>query len=313
MKKQTLRRRLGAWTRPARHTALLAAAETLRRLVCLLPISWIEPVGRLFGRAGWLVAFGQRRIAERQLIEAGVAGDGAQARRIGRRVFENLAMNAVEWLHSTRWSPARFMERVELDPMDLRRIRAEGRGAIVAMGHIGNWEIQMRATHYYLDLPMYAVMAPQRGQKINDWLVRQRQVGGDVMLSSQAGALPIIRVLRKNNIVGMLGDQDSTRVRGIFVDFFGRPASTPAGIGMLAHLSGAPIVPACGWRVRSNHHRVVFGEPLRPDPSLDPETDARRLTQAYTAWLEARIRERPEHWVWMHRRWKRKQEMQDER
>lgn len=313
MSKRTLPWRLSAWTRPLRHGALLVSVETLRRLIRLLPLAWVTPVGRWFGRLAWLVAFGQRRIAEKQLLQTGVARDRSEARRLGRCVFESISMNAVEWLHSTVWPSSVFLERVSTETEPVRRLLAEGRGVIVAMGHIGNWEVQMRAFHYHLGKSLYAVMAPQRSELLNGWLVRLREIGGDTMISSQGGALPIIRVLRRNNVVGMLGDQDSVRIRGVFVDFFGRPAYTPAGIGMLSHLSGAPILPACGWRLKENpdRHILMFGDPIRPDPSLDPGADALRLTQAYTAWLEARIRERPDQWVWMHRRWKRKKRMKD--
>ncbi|MCE5230639.1 lysophospholipid acyltransferase family protein [bacterium] len=308
MSKKTLRRRVSGWTRPLRHGLLLAFAESARRLVCLMPLAWIVPVGSWIGRIAWTFSFGARRLAERQLIETGVARDRAGAKRLAREVFESICMNTIEWMHSTRWPEETFRQRVETDLEPLRRVLAEGRGVIVAMGHIGNWEVQMRAVHVILGKTLYAVMAPQRSEVMNNWLVRQREIGGDKMLSSQAGGLPIIRTLRRNNVIGMLGDQDSKRISGIFVDFFGRPAYTPAGIGTLAHISGAPILPACGWRTRENpnHHILIWGDPIRPDPSVDAKTDALRLTQAYTSWLEARIREHPEQWAWVHDRWKRK-------
>jgi lauroyl/myristoyl acyltransferase len=192
----------------------------------------------------------------------------------------------------------------------MKKVRPEGHGVIVVMGHIGNWEVQFRANRIYTGLEQNAVMAPQRSTVMNDWLIRQRTRGGDHMVSSQEGALPIVRLLRRGQIVGMLGDQDSARVRGIFVNFFGRPACTPAGIGLLCHLSKAPILPAAGYRMkdRPDHHVVTWGEPIRPDPSLDAETDMLRITQAYTKWLEDYIREHPEQWVWIHHRWKRKPE-----
>lgn len=290
-----------------RHGALLAVAEALRRLVCLLPLAWLEPVGRFMGRVFWVVLFGLRRLAERQLLEAGVARDPKEARRIGREVFESLAMNALEWLHSTGWSEKTFRERIEVDPEPMMKLLNEGRGLIVATGHLGNWEILYQGVGRAHGRKQYAVYAPQRNEAFNAWIIRQRERYGDKMISSQDGAIPMIRLLRRNNILGMLGDQDSKRVRGVFVQFFGRPAYTPAGIGLLAHLSGAPILPAAGRRIkgRPDRHEILFGDPIRPDPAVDAEADALRMTQAYTTWLEERIREAPEQWVWIHRRWKR--------
>ncbi|MEN6624641.1 MAG: lysophospholipid acyltransferase family protein [Candidatus Sumerlaeia bacterium] len=300
-------------TRPLRHGLMLKCAEGFRRLVCLLPLSWLPGLGRMAGRVAWACAVGARRLAEEQMLEAGVARDAAEARRLSRRVFESLAMNALEWMHSTGWPDSLFAERVRMDTEPVRRLLAEGRGLICVTGHIGNWEVMFRAARIYHGFTQYVVMAPQRNDAVNRWLVAQRERGGDKMVSSQDGALPIVRLLRRGEMMGMLGDQDSARVSGIFVNFFGRPAYTPAGIGMLAHMCNTPILPTAGYRTTDdNRHVLVYGEPIRPDPALDAAADALRLTQAYTAWLEERIREHPEQWVWIHNRWKRKPGRNDE-
>ncbi len=306
--KRKLRHLLLASTRLLRHVLMLMVAEVMRRVVVLLPLRWALALGRAMGRGAARVARKPRQVAERQLLKARVATDPAEAQRLARGVFESFGMNVIEWHHSTGWSPEQFRERVAIDPAPVERLLAEGRGLIIVVGHLGNWEILIRAAHAWLGRRFNAVMAPQRNPWINRWLVRQRERGGDRMHMTDEGALPLLRLLRRGEPLALLIDQDSNRSRGVFIKFFGRPALTPLGPGLLAHHSGAPVLP-CAIRRRADNpelHETFIGKPIRPNPELEAEADALRILTKATAFIEARIRETPEQWVWIHRRWRHK-------
>jgi KDO2-lipid IV(A) lauroyltransferase len=116
----------------------------------------------------------------------------------------------------------------------------------------------------------------------------------------------MVRHLRSGGVLAMIADQDSTRSRGIFVDFFGRPAYTPAGPAYLARRTGIPMLPLVIVREPDDPrlHKILIDEPIRPDPQLDEETDVQRMTQAYTRVMEGWIRQYPSQWVWVHDRWR---------
>jgi KDO2-lipid IV(A) lauroyltransferase len=129
--------------------------------------------------------------------------------------------------------------------------------------------------------------------------VRYRSLSGNRILSRRESARPILQMLRANEAVGILADQNTTEDRGVFVEFFGHPACVDAGIAKLAARTGASIIP--GFAVWSKTERRYV---LRFYPSIPPSGDPIRDTQAVQAALETAIRDYPDQWLWIHRRWK---------
>jgi KDO2-lipid IV(A) lauroyltransferase len=105
-------------------------------------------------------------------------------------------------------------------------------------------------------------------------------------------------------MVGILMDQNAARREGVFVNFFGHPASTSRSIALLAVRTGAPIVPAFARRAGGTAHTVVIRPALPFPASNDPEAAIVELTARCTAQIESAIREAPEQWLWSHDRWK---------
>ena len=114
----------------------------------------------------------------------------------------------------------------------------------------------------------------------------------------------MLRALGAGRVVGIVGDQN-LRKGGVFVDFFGRKASTAPGFAILALRSGAPVFGGCALREPGFPQRYrVSLERMEAPTTGDTQKDLHRLIQAYTAWLEEKVRETPEQYLWMHRRWK---------
>jgi KDO2-lipid IV(A) lauroyltransferase len=184
----------------------------------------------------------------------------------------------------------------------LERARAAGRGALLLTGHYGNFE--MLGAWLGRMQPVDFVVKPLSNPHVDRWIESLRRAAGVGTLPLGAGVRGVYRALRANHWIALLADQDA-RSDGVFVPFFGRPASTPRGPAELAVRTGAPIVMGFGWRDADGRHQLEIGPTLTPDPGLaDPEAAVRDLTARHTAALEARVRERPEQWFWLHRRWK---------
>jgi KDO2-lipid IV(A) lauroyltransferase len=146
----------------------------------------------------------------------------------------------------------------------------------------------------------------------NTMMVSHREkVGMKVILrSDESSARDIMKALKKNELIGILIDQD-TKVTGVFVDFFGRKAYTPSGFAAIALRSGAAVVG--GFMIRSgNRHVLRVTKPLELEHTGDKQKDVFVNTQLFTKMLEDIIREYPEQWVWMHSRWKTKNVIQKE-
>jgi KDO2-lipid IV(A) lauroyltransferase len=173
-----------------------------------------------------------------------------------------------------------------------------GRGVLVATGHLGNWELSA-FTHALITGPMNVVVRPLDNPLIDRMIQRRRELSGNTSISKRDIARPILKALEANQAVGMLLDHNWSADTGVFVDFFGKAACSGTGFAKLAARSGAVVIPGFAlWKESENRHVLRFYPPV-------PVTgDAERDTAAVQAALERIIREHPEQWLWIHRRWK---------
>jgi KDO2-lipid IV(A) lauroyltransferase len=132
----------------------------------------------------------------------------------------------------------------------------------------------------------------------------RRRFGMEVIYQDESPR-KLLRALRDGRILAVLADQDVRRLDGVFVPFLGRPAFTPSAPVSLALAARAPLVLGYALRVGRGRHRVVVSDPIELDRA-DKKKAVVEGTRAWSALVEAAIRENPEQWVWMHRRWRTK-------
>ncbi len=176
--------------------------------------------------------------------------------------------------------------------------KREGRGVLFATAHFGNWELSAFA-HALLASPMNVVVRPLDNPLIDKLVERRRALSGNRPLFKKDYARAILKALAANEAVGILIDQNASIDTGVFVDFFGRPACAGTGFAKLAARSGAAVIP--GFAIWSDRERRYV---LRFYPPVPMTGDAARDTQALQSQLESVIREYPDQWLWIHRRWK---------
>lgn len=173
-----------------------------------------------------------------------------------------------------------------------------GKGVLFATGHLGNWELSAYA-HALMSAPMSFVVRPLDNPLLDEMATRYRAMSGNRLLGRRDFLRPVVEALRNNEAVGVLVDQNVTADRGVFVNFFGHAACVDAGFARLAARTGATVIPGFAfWRETEQRHVLKF---YRPVPMTG---DAIADTQAVHGALEAAIREAPEQWLWIHRRWK---------
>jgi KDO2-lipid IV(A) lauroyltransferase len=178
---------------------------------------------------------------------------------------------------------------------------AEGKGAVLITGHVGNWEILGQAIAA-AGFPIATIARPAFDPRVTRWLDQWRSRHGlKIIWREQNSGKAILRALRNNHLMAFLIDQD-TKTVGDYVPFFGRPAFTPTTPAALALRTGAPVI-FCWHHRRGRRHQITV-ERVVFEPSGDYRRDTMALTALLTARLESVIRIVPEQWVWMHRRWR---------
>ncbi len=279
--------------------------QGLRIFAQRLPVGAVPSVGRALGRVAYGLLPGQRRLAMDHLAVAfGERLTRTQRARIVRGVFRNLGQTAIEWMRLPTLSADELKRFVTCEGLEsLRGVLAEGHGAILVTAHFGNWEIILHALTSFGFTG--AVLARRlRYPEYEPFLLSSRGAKGVATLT-RGSLKEVARYLRSNQVVGILPDQDMDSLDGIFIQFFGQPAYTPVGPAALSLMTGAPIVPCVTIR-EGTRFRLVVERPLRAPEGLDRAHALTALTQAWSDVIESYIRRYPDHWVWMHRRWKTK-------
>lgn len=229
-----------------------------------------------------------------------------QREMLARRSMQQLFMLFVEVLFTTRLVRVdTFTQYIELDNFrdTLQLLLRKNQGLIMLTGHFGNWEIlgYVLAT---LGFETTSIARPLDNKYVNDWLLGVRERMGQRIIAKKGATEEVADVLSRHGVVGFIADQNAGP-KGIFVDFFGRKASTYKSIGLLAMEHEVPIIVGSARRIDDNFHfRVGATDVIYPQDWKDQPDALRYITQRYTSALEAVVREDPGQYLWVHRRWK---------
>ncbi len=282
------------------------AARVFAMFVHMFPAEDNYRTARWVGRLLWRLDRRHRRIACAHLRRSFPGWGEGRVRRTARESFQHMVYLGMELLLTPgRIAPTTWRRHVRLLNMseNLRRLLRRRRGMIVLTGHFGNWEIAayLMAT---LGLPMASVARPLDNPLLNEFLFAVRERTGQRILRKRGATAAMSEVLAHRETLAFIADQDAGR-RGLFVDFFGRPASTYRSVALMAVRHGVPVAVAYGRRRgRPFEFDVGIQRIIDPGEWAGRDDPVRWVTQEYTRALEQVIRTAPEQYLWVHRRWK---------
>lgn len=290
---------------PVRDWLLYAALRIVVVLVNLFPPDVNLRTGRFLGRLLWRYYRRGRERAVENLKASYPDKDERWVEETGRRSFESLAMLMMDilmtprlvrkdnWREYCRFSGA---ERVKW-------MIKEHKGMLLLTAHYGNFEL----AGYMLGMfgfDIYSVARPLDNKFINDYVFGIRQSKGQKLIIKKGASSIMEDVVAQGATLGFIADQDAGK-KGIFVDFFGRKASTYKSIGLLAMMRNVPIVIGCCRRVEGRFFFDIEVERIiMPDEWADKPDALQWVSQEYTSAIERCIRKDPSQYWWMHRRWK---------
>src|SRR5262249_44473256 len=227
-----------------------------------------------------------------------------ERRETARAAYRQLGRTLAEVVLSPRLPDAELEQLMRFDNWErYEAARAAGCGVVIAVAHFGNWELMARA-------PGGGGMQPPAipralGGRLNEpILAARRREGGMRELPDKGSTDAALRLLRRGETLGVIVDQNMRPSRGIFVDFFGEPACTTPTAAVFAPRTGAQLIAPLSVRRPDGTHRVRFDGPFAPPPGARGHSAVRALTQELTRAVERVVRAHPDHWFWVHRRWK---------
>jgi Kdo2-lipid IVA lauroyltransferase/acyltransferase len=291
-------------TREKRYRLEARAAALAARTIARLPRRSMLAVGRWLGTLWGELDRRHVAIAAANLRRSFPHWDEARAWRTARAVYRHFgaAMIDLLWLDARSGEEVRALVEVQ-GREHVEAAMAQGKGALLVTGHIGNWELHGLA-HGDLFGPIGVIARPLDNPALDRRLCALRARGGNTVIFKQKALATVIRLLREGRGVAVLIDQNVQEKDGIFVEFFGRPAATTTVAAALGLKTGCALVPTHTVLLPDGRYRLVYEPPVALEPTGDRGADIAALTQALTRRIESWVGETPEQWLWLHRRWK---------
>jgi len=245
-----------------------------------------------------------RKTAETNLRIAFPEWIKAQRDAVIRGMVRNLGWMAAEFARFPKYSREDIEEIVVLDGNEnFVDGQKQGKGVLILTGHIGAWELSSFA-HALFGYPLHFMARPLDNQRIDALVHSYRCSSGNRAIFKNESARVMLKILKDAGTIGVLADQNTMLGEAVFVDFFGKSASTTTGIARVALHTDAAVVPGYAvWDESIGKYRLRFEPAMELIRTGDAERDIRENTQRFTKVIEDIIRKYPDQWVWVHGRW----------
>ncbi len=301
----TPRKRVKKKPHPARDWLLYVAVRVLVVFLYLFDVETNLRFACFLGRLLWKYYHRGRQRALDNLRASFPEKSDAWIWETGRRSFEQIVMLTIDVLFTPRlvkkynWREYSQYRNAE----HAKWLMQERKGLLMVTGHYGNFEI----TGYLMGLfgfDLYSIARPLDNKYLNRFLYGVRERRGQKIIDKKGAAELMPQIAARGSTLGFIADQDAGR-KGVFVDFFGRKASTYKSIGLVALTYNLPIVVGCSRRVGNRFffelsvNRIIF-----PYEWADKDDPLKWITSEYTKAIEDFVREDPTQYWWLHRRWK---------
>jgi Kdo2-lipid IVA lauroyltransferase/acyltransferase len=270
-----------------------------------LPLEPAVRAGAAIGAVALALDLYNRSIARRNLELAFAELTAERRSSILRETYRNYGRMAAEWVHFPQFGPnniERYVTYVGREHWDDAIERSRGRGILVLTGHFGNFEL-LSVAHSIYGNRIAIVQRPNRNPVLDYVVAARRRRFGNLTVPRKGAAREVMRLLRENWMVAIPLDLDTRH--GAFVDFFGTPAATNPALARIALATEAPVLPAFMVRQgRTPRHQITILPVIEVRTSGDRNESIHQSTQEFTAVIESMVRRYPDHWNWIHRRWK---------
>ena len=271
-----------------------------------------HPAARRFGRGVGALAHAvdrrHREIALRNMALALPEIPEAERRRLVRECFRHFGAALCDSISATRFGARELCHLYTLEGWEhIDEAERLGKGLFLLTAHLGFWELSPPLIGLTRG-PMSFVVRPADNPWLDRELLAMRERFGNTVIPKHGAARRMIEVIRGRGRLGILIDQRVQEREGIAVPFFGHPALTSPILARLSLRTGAPVVPLAVYPEPGGRYRVVVREPIFPPEGESGDEAVAALTRRYLEVAEEDIRQHPEMWLWMHRRWDQKKE-----
>lgn len=269
------------------------------------PLALAYWLGARLGDLAYLLLAGRRRITlENLALALGEETTPRERRTLARAVFRNLGQHLVDFCRLRDLTPDSLARLCTVEGLEhVQRLLERRQGLLVLSAHFGSWELAP-AVALCLDTPLHVIVRPLDNPLLDRLVATRRQRCGYHIIPKREAWEKSLAALRRGEIVAVLMDQSSLRHAGVQVEFFGMKTHTAKSPALLALRTRCPVVSAFLVREAPGQHRLFLSDEIPVRRTGDMQRDIEENTRLFNRVIEASIRRYPDHWFWLHRRWK---------
>jgi Kdo2-lipid IVA lauroyltransferase/acyltransferase len=282
-----------------------AAAWVGLKALGLLPRSGARFVGATFASIAYRLRTPLRRAAQANLQIAFPEWSERKRDEVIRRMIQQVGWLAGEFSQLPKYTRENIEQIVVIDGFEnFDAAKRRGKGVLFLTGHMSAWELSSFA-HALYGYPLHFLVRPVANRRLDSLINGYRCLSGNRPIDKNKSARAILKVLGDTGTVGILMDHNTSVDEGVFVNFFGVPASTSSGLARLALRTDAAVVPGfLIWDSSRRKYRLRFEPAVELSRTEDEEADVVENTQRFTRVIEEHVRSYPDQWLWVHKRWK---------
>jgi len=290
--------------RERRHALEARVAAIVSAAVRVLPRRVVLALGGALGDLWGALDRRHLRIAEDNLRRAFPDWDDDKVRSVARGVYAHFGRVLLDIVWMAGRPPRELLAYTDVEGLEHAQaaLRSE-KGIVCPTAHFGNWEFQGVVSSLLVG-PFSVIARPLDNPHLDRRLVDFRVSTGNTVLYKKRALATAMKTIREGGAVAIVIDQNVQRRDGIFVEFFGRPACTTTVAAAVALKTGCVILPVRCPMGKDGRYRMIYGPPVEWEGGRRRDEDIDRLTQHLTSVIEGWVRESPEQWLWLHRRWK---------
>lgn len=290
-----------------KHFVYYILAIIISQIILQIPRKFALKLGVFIGDLAFLLLKRDKAKAIKNLsIAFGKEKSQKEILTICHNCFRNMGKSLIEFFQLPKLNSGNIGDIVKIEgKQNIEETLKKGKGGIILTAHIGNWEL-VGATFPLNGYKSNTIVRPEKIPRLDRWVNQRREKTGLKCIGRGASIKSALQCLKRNELLGILADVD-TKVDGVFVDFFGRPAYTPRGPVNIAIKTGCDLLPTFIIRQKDNTHKMIVEKAIELKITGNTEEDIRYNTAVFTKIIESYIRKYPDQWIWVHDRWKTKQ------
>ena len=269
-----------------------------------LPLHLVHKTGFALARLAYPFLKSRRNVALQNLRHAFPEMEESKRRQIAFRSFQSVSATFLELLWYPNFTKTGIKQRVHIENIELlQQLQEKKKGIIFLTAHCGSWELATQAITVYSDTPVCTIAKPQSNLFVDRIITHWRELFGLKIVAIGISVREILRTLQDGGIVALAADQSAPK-ESVAVDFFGRKVPTFQGPAIFSLKTGAPIILGCAVRQKDGNYTMRLVHVPSDDLNGVSDESILELTRRQVQMTEEIIRQYPEQWMWMHKRWK---------